>query len=878
MNTQDYPGLDGLKAKWIDRGTILWPRELGVSGTWHLVGSHQGGLGRHGDHVLSAETLIEVHPGRELSWGQSQAWPHLRDHLPLHLSLDRDGLDLILRGQVALAHRLPNEELSTLTGLQIGGVIDDLYSTGARLGVTWHGGVPTIRLWAPTARKVALRLLRESGRFTTQPMQRDPDGTWWIKGTPEWRDLAYNYAVTVFVPTLGRIETNIVTDPYSHALTVGSTASVLVDLADPAYQPQSWRDTPNPPAIRDVDHTIYELHVRDFSIGDQSVPPRLRGTYAAFTQSDSHGMTHLRRLAEAGMTTIHLLPTFDIASIPDERHRQFVPHIPVSAPDSAEQQAAVMLGAHNDGFNWGYDPLHYAAPEGSYATDANQHGGARVAEFRSMVASLHAIGLRVVLDQVFNHTMASGQHELSVLDKIVPGYYHRLDCCGTVEQSTCCPNIATERTMAERLMVDSVLTWAKHYRVDGFRFDLMGHHSRANMVAIRGALDKLTLDADGVDGTSIYLYGEGWNFGEVADNRMFYQAKQGQLNGTGIGTFSDRLRDAVQGGHQEAQKQGFGTGLYTDNSGYTGPAHDGHRVELGQLTDLVRLGLAGNLASFAFTASSGSVLRGDQLDYNGQPAGYASQPGEVVTYVDAHDNETLYDLLAMRLPIATSMADRIRMNTLALATCALAQTPCFWHAGTDLLRSKSLDRNSFDSGDYFNSIDWTMETSSFGRGLPPARDNGHAWEAMVPLLANPALVPQKEDIRRAHDMALDLLRLRWSTPLFRLGSAALIKERVSFPASGPDAQPGLLVMLIDDYTDADIDPNLDGVLVAFNASPHPITQRLPELYGREFELSGVQTRGVDDVVRDTAWDPISTELKVPGRTVAVLFQPLQYPA
>ncbi|MCZ4148750.1 hypothetical protein BZG21_30385, partial [Escherichia coli] len=168
----------------------------------------------------------------------------------------------------------------------------------------------------------------------------------------------------------------------------------------------------------------------------------------------------------------------------------------------------------------------------------------RVEEFRSMVGSLHSMGLEVVLDQVFNHTAASGQADRSVLDKIVPGYYHRLDATGKVETSTCCQNLATEHAAAQKLMVDALVVWAKDYKVDGFRFDLMGHHSRETMEAVRSALDELKPGRDGVDGKSIYLYGEGWNFGEVADNARFYQATQGQLNGTGIGTFNDRLRDA----------------------------------------------------------------------------------------------------------------------------------------------------------------------------------------------------------------------------------------------------------------------------------------------------------------------------------------------
>ena len=166
-----------------------------------------------------------------------------------------------------------------------------------------------------------------------------------------------------------------------------------------------------------------------------------------------------------------------------------------------------------------------------------------------MVQGLNGAGLRVVIDVVYNHTPAAGQDPKSILDRVVPGYYQRLNpTTGQVETSTCCSNTATEHAMMEKLMIDSVVTWAKEYKVDGFRFDLMGHQPKSSMVNLRRALDKLTLAKDGVDGRRIYLYGEGWNFGEVANNARFVQATQLEMAGTGIGTFNDRLRDAVRGG------------------------------------------------------------------------------------------------------------------------------------------------------------------------------------------------------------------------------------------------------------------------------------------------------------------------------------------
>jgi pullulanase-type alpha-1,6-glucosidase len=394
-------------------------------------------------------------------------------------------------------------------------------------------------------------------------------------------------------------------------------------------------------------------------------------------------------------------------------------------------------------------------------------------------------------------------------------------------------------------MVDSVVTWAKEYKVDGFRFDLMGHHSKATMLKVRRALDR-----------EIYLYGEGWNFGEVADDARFVQATQLNMAGTGIGTFSDRLRDAVRGGgpfDADPRIQGFASGLYTDPNGATvngTPEEQLARLLLYQ--DQIKVGLAGNLRDYRFVDRNGDTVTGSQVDYNGQPAGYASEPDETITYVDAHDNETLFDVLQYKLPPATPMADRVRMNTVALSTTALAQGPSFWHAGTDLLRSKSLDRNSYNSGDWFNRIDWAYDDSTWGSGLPPRDDNVSKWEFMRPLLADPALEPSPADVRAARDRAAELLRIRFSSPLFRLGSAREIQRRVSFPAGGP----GVIVMAIDDR-----------IVVVFNATPDTTMQTIPSLDRRRFELHEVQARGGDPVVK--ASRASRGTFTVPARTTAV---------
>ena len=467
--------------------------------------------------------------------------------------------------------------------------------------------------------------------------------------------------------------------------------------------------------------------MRDFSITDETVPVARRGTFLAFAERRSDGMRHLSELAEGGLNTLHLLPANDIATIQEDRSLQLQPPCDLASfgPASEEQQACIEPVKDADGFNWGYDPLHYTTPEGSYATDPD--GIARTREFREMVKGINRAGLRVVMDVVYNHTPAAGQDPKSILDRIVPGYYHRLSATGTVETSTCCSNTATEHRMMEKLMVDSVVTWARDYKVDGFRFDLMGHHSKANMLAVRRALDALTPRRDGVDGKRIYVYGEGWNFGEVANDARFVQASQLNMAGTGIGTFSDRLRDAVRGGgpfDSDPRIQGFASGLFTDpNGAAVNGTPDQQRARLLLHHDQIKVGLAGNLRDYTFVNRDGQTVKGSQVDYNGQPAGYAAEPDETITYVDAHDNETLFDVLQYKLPQATDMADRVRMNTLALATTALAQSPSFWHAGTDLLRSKSLDRNSYNSGDWFNRVDWSARESTWGSGLPPREDN-----------------------------------------------------------------------------------------------------------------------------------------------------------
>jgi pullulanase-type alpha-1,6-glucosidase len=786
----------------------------------------------------------------------------------------------LLKGQVAVAAFDAGGNLLDATGLQIPGVLDDLYAGAAQrsLGPIWNGNQPTLALWAPTAQAVSINLYTAgagSAPIATVPLGDAGDGVWSVTGTSSWTGDYYLFDVQVYVPETGRVEHNLVTDPYSVGLSTNSERSLLVNLADPSLAPVGWSQLRKPPLPDAVDQSITELHLRDFSISDPTVPAAHRGTYEAFTDQSSNGVKYLTGLARSGMTTVHLLPLADYATVNEDKSTWQNPpcDLPSFPPDSDQQQACVKQVAATDGFNWGYDPLHWTTPEGSYAT--NPEGAARTREFRDMVAAINHDHLRLVMDVVYNHTTDAGQNGRNDLDRIVPGYYHRLNATGTVETSTCCPNTATEHLMMGKLMIDSVMTWATQYKVDGFRFDLMGHQPKALMIQLRQRLDQLTVAHDGVDGKSIYLYGEGWNFGEVANDALFVQATQANMAGTGIGTFNDRIRDAVRGGgpfDSDPRIQGFGSGQFTDPNGdpINGSSSD-QKAGLLHNMDLIKVGLTGNLKNYTFTDSTGATVTGAQVDYNGQPAGYTAEPQEAINYVDAHDNETLNDALTYKLPVATTMANRIRMQTLSLATTAFSQGVSFWQTGSDALRSKSFDGNSYDSGDWFNVLDPSLTINGFGRGLPPSSTD--KWPYAKPLLANPALKPTPADLATAEDQSQTLLRIRQTSPLLHLGSAALIQQMLSFPNSGPSETPGVIVMRLDDTAGPNVDPLLRGMVIVFNATPNAVTQQVAATAGQRYVLDPFQLAGRDPIVKQSRNDPSTGSFTVTARTVAVFVAP-----
>lgn len=858
-------------AIWLDDSRIRWPQGS-ASGLFFLHFSPDGQLrapigsevsGAAGSTSLQIETtaLAEDIESRFRWFG-----PGTTLRLPAQMA---GKIAAWHRGQLLLVETTVDGRVLRSARIQHAAALDAMHAAAAEdalLGSHPSADSTRFALWAPTARQVQLCDFPEATGPAQRllPLQRDPrSGIWLAKQPEDMRHRYYLYLVDVFVPGLGLVR-NRVTDPYSLGLSTQSARSQVIDLGDESTLPAGWRDAPRPaPLATPVDAVIYELHVRDFSLLDPGVPQADRGKYLGFAHPDSHGMRHLKALADAGLTDIHLLPVFDFATVPEQG---CVEPRPTGAGDSAEQQSLIGRLRGEDCFNWGYDPLHFNAPEGSYASDAAD-GRTRIREFRSMAMALHAAGLRVGMDVVYNHTSASGQDRHSVLDRIVPGYYQRLNRQGGVETSTCCANTATEHAMMAKLMIDSAVIWARDYRIDSFRFDLMGHQPRAAMERLQTAVNAAT-------GRRIDLLGEGWNFGEVADGSRFVQASQLSLNGSGIATFSDRARDAIRGGgccdsgEATVREQGYVNGqFYAANAS---AQNRFSRNDLLRTSDMVRVGLAGSLRGYAMTSADGSRKRLDEIVYAGsQPAGYVSQPSEVVNYVENHDNQTLFDINVLKLPLDTTPEDRARVQILAAAINAFSQGIAYFHAGIDVLRSKSLDRNSYDSGDWFNRIDWTYQDNFFPAGLPPAWDNQNSWNQMRPRLAMPGIKPAPEQIDWTRRAFLDLLRIRASTPLFRLRSAEDVSRRLRLLNTGPEQVPTVLVGHLDGTGLADA--GFREVLYAINVGLQAQTLDLAETSGRSWQLHPVH-RAADAADRRAAEQAsLSNQgrLSLPARSAVV---------
>lgn len=544
--------------------------------------------------------------------------------------------------------------------IKMRGILDSYIYTGNDLGVTYRSSSSSFKVWAPTAVKAAVALYNTANTAKEMPSREIPMSK--DAATGVWAaDVNGNLNGTYYMYKLQFPDgsTTYALDPYARTASVNSTKSAIVDLA--TTNPTNWDKDRKPPFLNPTDAVIYELHVRDFSINENSgVSQGNRGKFAAFTETGTTlpaepdiktGIDHLKEL---GVTHVHLLPTYDFGSVNEKV---------VDDPSSKERK-----------FNWGYDPVNYNMPEGSYTTNAAQEDPAkRIREFKAMVQALHDQGIRVVLDVVYNHTFATGmESDMSVFDKIVPGYFYRSDEQGNLTNGSGVGNeVATERPMVSKYVQDSVKYWAEEYNVDGFRFDLMKLIDLQTTRAI-------VRDLKGID-PSILIYGEPWSGGSTPLAAEL-QIEKGKQRGEGFAVFNDNFRGAIKGGSDDASK-GFATGAK------------------GKEADVVK-GLLGAVTDFT------------------------ESPSETINYVTAHDNLNLWDKVLKtqgkdaditRNPFATLTEsnvldnETVKRSLLANGIVLTAQGIPFLHAGDELLRSKFGDHNSYESPDQINQIVWKQK-------------------------------------------------------------------------------------------------------------------------------------------------------------------------
>ncbi len=879
------------------------------------------------EHNINKTPLIDTKLTLEkLNPRLANKFPHLAHYQAFQLNLTKPQAKQWLKTQLQLVSLDSEQKVITKTAVQTGNVLDDLYTSGdhdaneeQNLGAYVNEQGITFKLWAPTAITVKVLLFNQDKSpalpSSLRLHENKNTGIWQTqllleKNSP-LRSAYYKYQLTLYHPRSQQIETLTVTDPYSLSLSTNSEYSQAVDLNDSSTMPIGWQQQSIPTLAKPEDQLLYEVHIRDFSANDPQLSNKTyRGKYLAFSEQQSAGIKHIKNLRKAGVNTIHLLPSFDIGTINENKAQVIDLNDPLSKicqlstkvsvcqtanlnitaksllktykkTDTSQQKAQQFISEIRtlDNYNWGYDPFHYTVPEGSYAL--NPEGKARIIEFRQMIQSLHNLGFRVVMDVVYNHTHQAGLAKTSVLDKIVPNYYQRLHpISGKIAQSTCCDNTATERAMMAKLMIDSLIVWARDYKIDGFRFDLMGHQPKKLMLAARNAVKQIDDDN--------YFYGEGWNFGEVANNQRFVQATQLELAGSEIGTYSDRLRDAVRGrgiatqGDDIRRAQGIGNGLVTLPNEL---ANEKNNAEYGLLMDQLRIGLAGNLQNFPLVNHQGKAVVGKEIPYGDQIAGYALDPADIINYVSKHDNQTLWDNNQYRLPFYLSIDDRVRLHNQSLSYVLFAQGIPFIHMGSELLRSKSFLRDSYDYSDWFNGVDFTKQNNFYNQGLPPADKDKANW----PLITKLRMKNQGRDIARSQHIQLtdkvfqEFVKIRFSSPLFRLATSDEILKQVHFLNTGKAQQPGLIVMLLGNtkITNSTATPHklIDQqpkqiparqilarqIMVIFNSSAK--TQSFSYAQAKHFTLHPVQQQSADKVVQQAK--SMQHKFIVPALTTAV---------
>lgn len=511
---------------------------------------------------------------------------------------------------------------------------------GNDLGAVYTPKMTRFKVWAPEAEAVKLNLYKEGegdNLIERCTMKKSRNGIFTFERQGDCNGIYYTYTV------VNHGDEQEAVDPYTKAAGVNGRRGMVVNLEKTNPQGFELDEYRNPEHITDA--IIYEGSVRDFTM-DESSGVFHNGKFLGLTEANTTNhfgeATALDYISDLGITHVQILPAFDFETV-----------------DEKNQKAQ---------YNWGYDPDNYNVPEGSYAVNPYD-GAVRIQEMKQMVLALHSRGIGVIMDVVFNHTY---RRDDSNLQKIVPGYYYRSDETGYTNGSGCGNEVASDRPMVQKLIIDSLIYWAKEYHIDGFRFDLMGVLDIDTMNVIAERLKEIRPD--------IYLYGEGWNGGpsSLAEEKRAFKASAKKM--PGIGMFNDDIRDTIKG-----------SVFYDDHLGFVnGGTH---------LENALRYGITGAVAH-------------PQVDYDAYGSKpWAKEPGQSINYVSCHDNYTLWDKLSVSCPEASEEKKKA-MNRLCAAIVFTSQGVPFIQAGEEFLRSKPLPEkkgfaeNSYNMPDAVNSIKW----------------------------------------------------------------------------------------------------------------------------------------------------------------------------
>ncbi len=515
---------------------------------------------------------------------------------------------------------------------------------GSDLELIYSPQSSSFRVWAPTASEVKLLLYdngNEGGAYKNTNMNRSDDGTWDLEIKENLKGKFYTFQIRIGEKWLDETP-----GMWVKATGVNGKRAAIIDFSE--TNPDGWENDVHPPLKNYTDIMLYEVHVRDFSISPTS-GMKNKGKFLAFTErgtknaaGESTGIDHLKEL---GVTHIHLLPSFDFASIDETK-------------------------LNDNKYNWGYDPVNYNVPEGSYSTDP-YNPVTRIKEFKQMVQSLHQSGIRVIMDVVYNHTAAAKDSHLNLL---VPDYFYRMNADSTWSNASGCGNeTASERAMMRKFIIESVVYWASEYHIDGFRFDLMGIHDIETMNEVRAALDKID--------PSIFVYGEGWTAANspLPEEKRAVKKNAKQLEN--IAVFSDDIRDALKGSWMHSEIPGFVSGIDS-------------------LEESVKFGVVG-------------ATQHPQVDYTKliySKSSYVNNPTQIINYVSCHDDMCLVDKLNEAKPLDATPEELIRFNKLAQTVVFTSQGIPFLYAGEELYRNKKGIHNTYQSPDSINQIDWNFKT------------------------------------------------------------------------------------------------------------------------------------------------------------------------